>query len=86
MKKSITVCQNRPNLTARALFVICTRFNFKQLIFQTILCKGNNVSIFSKTTELQKPVRLVQFVIFEKFPSAYYTKLQEKSSSSLLLK
>ena len=30
---------------------------------------------FSKTTKLDKPVGGVQFVVFKKFSSAYYTKL-----------
>ena len=34
---------------------------------------------FSKTTKLHGLVRQVQFIVCEKFTSAYYTKLQEKS-------
>ena len=32
----------------------------------------------TKTTKLHEPVGQVQFVVFEKFTSAYYTKLQGK--------
>ena len=41
---------------------------------------------FSTTTISHEPVGEEQFVVFEKFTSAYYAKLQEKSSSYLLLK
>ena len=34
---------------------------------------------FSKITKLHKPLGQLQFVVFEKFTSAYDTKLQEKS-------
>ena len=34
---------------------------------------------FSKTTKLHKPVGQMQFVAFENFTSAHYTKLQGKS-------
>ena len=40
---------------------------------------------FSKTTKLHEPVGQVQIVVFEKFTSAYYTKLQEKSWFYLLI-
>lgn len=33
---------------------------------------------FSKIGKLHKPIGRVQFLIFEKFASAYYTKLREK--------
>ena len=36
--------------------------------------------MFFKTTKLQEPLGQVQFVVFEQFTSAYYTKFQEKSS------
>ena len=32
----------------------------------------------TKTTKLHEPVGQVQFVVFEKFTSAFYTKLQGK--------
>ena len=32
----------------------------------------------TKTTKLHEPVGQVQFVVFEKFTSAYYTKFQGK--------
>ena len=34
---------------------------------------------FSKTTKLLEPVGQVQFVVFEKFTSAYFTKLHHKT-------
>ena len=34
---------------------------------------------FSKTTKLLEPVGQVQFVVFEKFTSAYFTKLHRKT-------
>ena len=37
----------------------------------------------SKTTKLHKPIGQVQFVVYEKVSSAYYTKLQEKSCHHL---
>ena len=37
-----------------------------------------NELIISKKTKLNEPAGHVQFVVFEKFTSAYYTKLHEK--------
>ena len=39
---------------------------------------------FFKDNKLHKPVGQVQFVVFEKFTSAYYTKLQENTYYYLL--
>ena len=41
---------------------------------------------FSKTTKLHKPGGQVQFVVFDKFTSACYIKLQEKSFNYFLIK
>ena len=49
-----------------------------------IRCKWAQVNL-SKTTKLREPLGQVQFVVFEKFTSAYYTKLQEKSCECLLI-
>ena len=42
-------------------------------------------SKISKTTKLHEPEGQVQFVVFEKFTSAHYAKLQEKSCYYLLI-
>ena len=49
-----------------------------------IRCKWAQVNL-SKTTKLREPLGQVQFVVFEKFTSAYNTKLQEKSCEYLLI-
>ena len=40
---------------------------------------------FSKTTKLHEPVGQVQFVVFEKFTSAYFAKLHHKTCCFLLI-
>ena len=42
-------------------------------------------SKISKTKKLHEPEGQVQFVVFEKFTSAHYVKLQEKSCYYLLI-
>ena len=44
-----------------------------------------STSKISKTTKLHEPEGQVQFVVFEKFTSADYTKLQQKSCYYLLI-
>ena len=44
-----------------------------------------STSKISKTTKLHEPEGQVQFVVFEKFTSAHYVKLQEKSCYYLLI-
>ena len=44
-----------------------------------------STSKISKTTKLHEPEGQVQFVVFEKFTSAHYAKLQEKSRYYLLI-
>ena len=44
-----------------------------------------STSKISKTTKLHEPEGQVQFVVFEKFTSAHYAKLQEKLCYYLLI-
>ena len=44
-----------------------------------------STSKISKTTKFHEPEGQVQFVVFEKFTSAHYAKLQEKSCYYLLI-
>ena len=44
-----------------------------------------STSKISKTTKLHEPEGQVQFVVFEKFTSAHYAKLHEKSCYYLLI-
>ena len=44
-----------------------------------------SIGKFSKTTKLHKSSGQVQFVVFEVFRNAYYTKLHEKSCCYLLI-
>ena len=55
------------------------------------ICIGNNMISsaiwcrFDVKCKLLSPVRQKQFVVFEKFASVYYTKLQKKSCYYLLI-
>ena len=85
------ICSKRTKVSTANLTQFILTFSHTNAI-----CRGNNIISsaiwrkqaqvnFSKATKLHEPKGQVQCVVLEKFTSAYYTTLQEKSCDCLLI-
>lgn len=85
------ICSKRTKVSTANLTQYILTFSHTNAI-----CRGNNIISsaiwkkkaqvnFSKATKLHEPKGQVQCVVLEKFTSAYYTTLQEKSCDYLLI-